>query len=658
MSSRISRFVFLMTLTLCGQAYAQAVQVNATSAVSGQIKIGEQPARNVSVTLSRTDQRGGVTGGIKASTDENGRYQITGLAAGRYRLSAFAPGFIISRDDNTISGGYQITLAEAQTMQGVNFTLARGGVITGKITTNGGRPVIGEAVSITPVDASGAVTGANNGQTPGIPPPPPFEMNNTRTDDRGVYRAYGLTAGRYVVSAGSAGGNNQGGPGRFGGIGSARTYQRTYHPEATEVTEATVVELASGREITGVDIRMITRETYAAMGRVIDAETNRPVAGLLVGHSGAPREGSRRQATVGNTPDTMTGPEGEFSVEGLLPGRYAFAMVQDPNTASSEYYSEPVAAEVVSADVTGLELRLKRAASVSGTVIFDGGVDPGVMAGLRVMAAVRGQGGGGGGNPPASVAPNGSFRIGGLTPGRLNLNVMDINAPGNSGLTLMRMERNGTEMPGGLNVQEGEQVAGLRLLMMYGNGVIRGMVRVEGAEAMPGLRFMVMARRVDSANGGGRGGGGGGGFAGGAQPAQVDAQGRFQIERLVPGTYELYAMPMGGFGGGFGRGPQGQPGQPQPGQQPGQPQGQPGQPQGPQGPPLGPGGNATQALQTVVVGKGAAVDVTLTVNAATMSIPQGGNQGGRPGGPGNGQNGQGIPPGNGQGGNRNGRGRP
>ncbi|MFN7999795.1 MAG: hypothetical protein U0X75_02125 [Acidobacteriota bacterium] len=62
----------------------------------------------------------------------------------------------------------------------------------------------------------------------------------------------------------------------------------------------------------------------------------------------------------------------------------------------------------------------------------------------------------------------------------------------------------------------------------HGTGVIRGLIRVEGGALTPGMRLDVFARRTDASRG-----------VGGGMPAQVDAGGRFQIERLVAGTYEV-----------------------------------------------------------------------------------------------------------------------
>jgi hypothetical protein len=143
-------------------------------------------------------------------------------------------------------------------------------------------------------------------------------------------------------------------------------------------------------------------------------------------------------------------------------------------------------------------------------------------------------------NANAPVAANGAFRVTGLSPGMVNLNVNDQRGPG-SGLTLLRIERAGADVRNGLRVGAGEQVAGVRLVVAYGGSTVRGLVQVEGGALPSGVRLLASARRVDSGGGGRMGGGGG-------MQAQVDPSGRFQIQQLVAGSYEVSVQLLGGQG--------------------------------------------------------------------------------------------------------------
>ncbi|MBI3874579.1 MAG: hypothetical protein HY300_01130, partial [Verrucomicrobia bacterium] len=503
-----------------------------------------------------------------------GRFQLNNVAAGRYRVTVLAPGYIVA-------GTPTVQLTNGQALSNVDFSLTKGGVITGKVAVDNNRAVISEPITLTPLDETGQ------------PARQPLTLPaNFRTDDRGVYRVYGVPAGRYLLSVGR--GNGPGGPGGFGGggrvgSGGAQTWQRTYYPEALDVTQATPIEVAAGSEVTGIDIHLMTRATYAITGRVIDQEGN-PVAGVLIGDGSTSNRGNganggngpnratggngNNGGSAGNQPnrpnqnngntrtvvtsdstDGTTDAKGEFRIEGVLPGSYAVYIAQDQDNPA-DFYSDPVSVAVSSADAAGVEVKLQRAASLSGVVVIEGANDPNTqakLANLNVSASARGGGSSTGvvraTNANSPVAPNGMFRVTGLSPGMVNLSVSDQNAPGPfSGLTLLRIERDGTDARNGLRVGAGEQIAGVRVVIAYGSSTVRGVVQVDGGALTPGVRLLASARRIDNSGGGGRGGGGGFG-GGGALPAQVDANGRFQIERLVAGTYEISVQLIGGGGG-------------------------------------------------------------------------------------------------------------
>ncbi|HEX4949445.1 MAG TPA: carboxypeptidase-like regulatory domain-containing protein [Blastocatellia bacterium] len=610
-----ARLLTVLLFFVATFAHAQTIQSTApaTASVTGQIKIGETPARGVSVLLISVNrqatpptQAGAQT---RTTTDADGRYKFANLPAGNFRVTVLSPGYIVFGTSDIVRNGHQIALKDGEAVERIDFTLTRGGVITGKVTSNTNRPIIGEPITLTQRDEAGKQVPFNAPEGVGL-----------RTDDRGIYRAYGLPPGKYLVSAGR--GDARGGP---PGFMANRTYQRTFHPEATDETQATPVTVEAGKEVTEVDIRMASVETFAAAGRVVEAETGKPIAGVLIAHStarGGGRDGQMQMPPQPGGTDGMSGNEGEFRIEGLARGRYSVYVVPDPqNPLTSEYYSEPATVEIATTDVTGLEIKLQRGASINGIVVLDGATDPNVLANVRISALSRGGGGGGGGmggrggGNAVAVAPNGMFRVAGLAPGRVSLNVSEANNPGPfSGLQILRIEKDGAELQSGLEVQQGEQVAGVRIHVTYGTSVIRGIVKIEGGALPQGMRLMVMARRTDGAGGGGGFGGRGGS---GMMPAQVDAQGQFQIERLVPGTYEVSAQAMGGGfggpgGGGMGGGFGGRGG--------GQQQGQPGQPPGQVT-------RVNPAAQTVVVGNNATQNVVLMLNVANLpAMTQPGNQ--------------------------------
>jgi hypothetical protein len=538
----------LGVLPICS---AQTPTSATTASIAGQVKIGEKGVAGAVVSLANavTNSAPGAgrqrnqplappTSGGQAVTDAEGRFQINNVAAGSFRVMVTAPGYVLAVSELTLQ------VAEGQAVQNLELAVTKGGVITGNVK-HGTRPVIGEPVTLTPVDAAGQ----------------PVQMRlpnglNFRTDDRGVYRIFGLPAGRYVLSVGRGemgfgGGGRRGGPNTGG-----NAWQRTYYPDVFEAAQASAITVEPGQEVTGIDIRMAARNTYAIAGRVVDAETGNPIPGVLIGHSKTanPRANrvnpnnpnqqdtrANRQVVVEQEIDSPSNETGEFRIEGLTAGNFTVYAARDRLTGASEFYSDPVPVEITSSDVTGIEIKLLRGASISGVVVFENANDPNVQANLpnllvRASSRNTGRNAGGGGRGGAGgmsseaatqLGPGGTFRLAGLTPGLVTLTLVDRGA---SGLTILRMERNGADLQEGLRVEAGEQVAGVRLIATYGNSSIRGVVRVEGGALPPQVRLTVSSRRVDaSASVRDRGG----------RNAPVDASGRFQFDQLVAGTYEL-----------------------------------------------------------------------------------------------------------------------
>ena len=450
----------------------------------------------------------------RATTDADGRYRLANVPAGRYRLQLLAPAHASPEvsGGNPFSAGRLISVSAGETVEDVNLSVARGGVITGRVTNADGKPLIGVYVQVLRPDKRGPEAAVVNS----------FEFE---TDDRGVYRIYGLPAGRYHVAVGEDRENGM----VMIGAGGAR-YARTFHPGVSEASQARQVEVMAGGEAAGVDITLAEGpRSFQASGRIVDAETNQPVADMGFGHTALLGDG-RGFGAMG-WDGSKTNQNGEFTIKNLVPGRYAaFAL----NLGVSTSYSDPVRFEIAEGDVSGLVIRMRRGATISGTAVVEGTSDRSVLAKLstlRIFPNVT----------PAEgkaaddlfmpsfgenkINPDGTFRVTGLRPGRVTFNVGGF--PPVKGFALMRVERGGVEVPReGLEIGPGEQLSGVRLVMGYGTGVVRGQVSVTGGALPQGARLSVSTRRVGASTAG---------FGG----TEVDSRGRFTLEGLMAGEYEL-----------------------------------------------------------------------------------------------------------------------
>jgi hypothetical protein len=475
-----------------------------SGSISGRVTLGDKPASGVAVMLAPSDYRPIDKPLPKATTDSDGNFQLTNVPAGNYLLQTFAPAFIAPSDDMRGRSGKGINLSEDEAVEGMDIALTRGGVITGKISDANGQPLIQETVHLTTLDERGQKRGVNM----------PYSFMQT-TDDRGVYRLFGVPPGRYIVGVGvdtktlyaRAGvGNNY--------------YPLTYHPDVSDETRATVIEVTSGGEATGIDITLgAASRAYQASGRIVDADTGKAVAGLSYRYGALQPEGKSFGAFGGT--GTPSNSRGEFKLEGIVPGRYAaFAS----STGEGDLYSDPAFFEIADADVTGLEIKVHRGSAITGVVIVEGEVpeDAPRLSTLRIGANVTSQSILEPRFAPIIVAPDGSFRAAGLQPGTANFHVAMYPAP--KGLSLVRVERDGIDHPEGIEIGAGEQVTGVRIVLAYGTGVIRGQVNIDGGI---GTRMMVACRRIAGSQGRGQ------------SPVFPDSRGRFSVDGLMPGEYEI-----------------------------------------------------------------------------------------------------------------------
>jgi protocatechuate 3,4-dioxygenase beta subunit len=592
---------------------AQTTQQSGTATITGMVKVGEAPAAGVAMALIANQigqaNRGGgrPTPGaepqdqtqnlIQTVTDENGIYRFTGLRAGGYRVMPMtetlvaaagnAQGFGGAGNPPGFGGsGKAVTVSDGQVVSQIDFTMARGGVITGRVTDNNGRPVIAERINLTSVNETGQPRPAFGGNRAGV-----------ETDDRGVYRAYGLPAGKYLVSAGNDGGNRI-------APGQARraNYPRTFYPSATEQAEAQVIEVTAGGEIEGIDIVLGgPLKAYAVTGRAVDAQTGQPVSGVPISAAKVAR-GGRGAQMPGPANTGTTNEKGEFRIAGLLPGTYSISVpamsFAGGTPASSEYFSETTSFEITSDDTSGVELRVHRGSSITGTVVIEGANDPSQTARLSqlmVFATSRNQGQQGQGprqapgqtsgrNGMGQVGSDGIFRVSGLAPGVVRLSVNGGGFGGNGTFRLLRIERNGSPTNGDIEIVSGESVTGVRVVVAFASAVIQGRVVISGGTLPAGTRLNVTARPVNSAA-----------STGGGNNARLEANGQFRIENLLPGAYEVRvtANTFGGEQGGRGGRPA------QGGQAPTQPQ-----------------IRIPEVRQTVTVTNGTPANVTLTLNLA------------------------------------------
>jgi hypothetical protein len=221
-------------------------------------------------------------------TDSQGAFVFSALHPGpsgmRYIIQCTKDGF--ARPDEVWP-----VLAEGQDKTGIDFRIWPGAVITGAVTDADDRPLSGVAVQ--------AIRKVYFGVSLILDFPLAAE-----TDRQGHFRITNLPPGRYYVKADMGARNTE-----------SRGYPAVFFPGAAQWTDAQAVPIAAGEEYGGFHFKLPDAATFKVRGKVIDSQTNRPVAGIKVGlwtecHILLPTE------------QTVSSADGTFHFAGLLPGRY------------------------------------------------------------------------------------------------------------------------------------------------------------------------------------------------------------------------------------------------------------------------------------------------------------------------------------------------
>ena len=499
-SARQAIACILVILSAAVFARAQITQPKEpTATITGKVTIKGKPAPGIYValrwqeSLSRRRQHTGLRG----ITDHEGKYRIENIPAGSYAVLPMAPAYI-SED---VAGERVLFVNKGETIENIDFVLIRGGAITGKVVDADGRPIIEEDVV--------AIAEFENA-------PARARYKGARTDDRGIYRIFGLPEGRYKVSAGSENNSHY----------RATSYKQTFHPGVQDAAQAAVIEVSEGSEAVNIDLVLggnIT--TYTASGRIIDGQSGQPIPNVnfdVIRYINDHNSASAGYSFTSNA-------RGEFRLDKLVPGKYG---VSARDRLTGEWRADEVQFELIDQDVTGLVLKTSKAASIAGVVVVEGADDKGMreqLAKAQVGASVASEFPMRGSSSSVTPGKDGSFRIAGLGGGTAYFHIYSAT----SQFRVMRVERNGVIHPQGLEIRPGEQVTGVRLILQYGNASIRGAITVEKGALPPGARFYLALRRnVDHANTS---------AAFFDVSSHMDSRGHFFVEHLLPGTYEIHS---------------------------------------------------------------------------------------------------------------------
>jgi hypothetical protein len=531
-------------------------------------------------------------------TDDAGAFVFIGVVAGNYTLEATKPAYVPTFYGAKRAGsgpGVPVAVVERQHVTGLVLRMPHGSVLTGALRYANGKPASGVDVQVTPVQV------VNAERRPGM------DLKNAMTDDRGVYRVFGLAAGDYVVMArprafmpGALGSNDTRqvtaeevqwalqavGPGQRIGLppalglppapGQTVAYAPVYYPGTSDPSNAAVITIGVAEERRGLDF-------------VLAAVPTARITGLVVGADGGPASGGRvtiaslqpdAADVFGSVMSRISGqpsPDGTFSLNGVLPGRYRItaraappaasgksetaapnpllfaqlaAMGGGPDAAATLWGQEEVMVD--GHDISGISIRLQAGLTVSGKVVLETSA-PADLTQVRISADMPVKGNGPGevvaallGGSSSSIESDGTFSIKGLTPDRYRLGVatgglrgllsmMQPGAPDSAPGTLflktaMWNGRDVVDTP--FDLRPGVDASGMVVTLTDRPTILSGTVRDGAGRPTPNYPIVVFS--TDRASW----------FAGSRriQQAHVASDGTFTITGLPAGEYFVAAL--------------------------------------------------------------------------------------------------------------------
>lgn len=439
-----------------------------------------------------------------ATTDADGRFELADLAPGRYNVTAFKSAYVSATWGQTqpMQPGAPIELKPGQSVDRIDFTLQRGGVITGRIFDEYGEP-------LTSVDVAAMLVRVVNGK------PEPQRSSSASTNDLGEFRIFGLMPGQYYVHATwrRFGLTDPASPDRTG-------YPETYFPGTTSVAEAQRFTVRAGQTVGDLVMALSPIKASRIEGTTVDAD-GKPLGGTMINVSRI--EGVGPGGGMGFVAGQMSRPDGTFALAGITPGEYVLRTQPMPPRKEIALLKLTVAGE----DVKDVRLVAVPPSTIAGRIVVDPAQAASLPTPLMILAMPAD-------NPMIApmqqvrVADDLSFEL--TAPaGRTRISVM--NFP--PGWIVRAIRVNAVDVvDDGLEVKSGENITGVDVEVTNKTATLSGLVTNARGDAVKDCTILLFAADSKRWTPGSRY----------MRTARPDQDGRFKFGGIVAAEYNVVAV--------------------------------------------------------------------------------------------------------------------
>ncbi len=473
-----------------------ATRTSGTAVIRGRVVRSDtgQPLRGAQVRVF-------AEGPYAVLTDESGRYEISGLPAGRHTLAASKGGFVqMAHGQRRPYGtGRPLTIADGQALERIDFSLPPGGVITGRIVDEAGEPIVRATVSVMRIAFA-------NGRRQ------PTGVGGAQTDDRGEFRIFGLPRGEYLVQA------SLGTPNDVTGLRLG--YAPTFYPGTPTQAEAQRIAIKAGEEIAGISFALSRQRTASISGVVRNPDGSSTMAFVMA------RDNSVNALMMGADGFAVARADGAFQMSNLPPGSYVLEARSAINPDTESGRTEVV---LSGRDVTGVVIDINKGVTARGHIRFDTGAPPKGLNPKQVLVAAESLEPGemGTNRTPPSLRDDWSFDFIVLS-GRRTLRATVLQGEWST----KSISVNGTDVTdAGIEFRNAD-VDGIEIVLTQQKTDLSGRVTDSRGATVNNATVIAFADDPDKWSP----------MTRRVQSAQLDQEGRFRIERLPPGDYLVVAV--------------------------------------------------------------------------------------------------------------------
>ena len=415
--------ILLLAPLLSGQVIQQpgAASTRPPGSVAGRITDAVSGNAIAGASVHLFPRGGGQTASITSL--EDGSFHFDSVVPGTYVLLAEQPSYQMS-----FNRSETLTVNDGQQVNSIAMQMNPLGTMSGKVLTEGGRPLAGINVELFSAFYQRGTLQLRR-------------VQNTSSNLKGEFSIQHVAPGKYYLTGGAPAEPSRRrsrsddekvakAPSPIRNAdGTELNYVRTYYPKAATLESASLIEVAPGASNADLDLQLKRAETFHVRGKVEGMQ-----AGALQ-HIPMLALAPRGTSAFGGLGRTFAAHEdGSFAIDKVQSGSYTLYLlgsyaggVEPSRRASRSRLLGKQDVDVNGSDVSGLALSLLPAVNLTGRVIQVNGTSgsPGQAQQLRVILQPAGQAAVGSFSNAVADA-SGAFAFQDLEPGEYMVRVLGV----------------------------------------------------------------------------------------------------------------------------------------------------------------------------------------------------------------------------------------